>query len=176
MEIKLSTERPNIDAIIAVWKANCGETRQSERGTTYVVIPIPDRYGQFLNLIQTMLDNGYSKEEVRSISIRNKVVMACWPDLIKKISPKDLKKSRLITAKQWEEALDKFSDIIISKYVEPQKPIVKYETKSYEKPTEKVVEKELEIDPKDRIKMDTSDIPDPELDLDFLNELGELNE
>ena len=161
-------EKPSIDKIIAVWKANCGETKHSERGTAYVVVPIPDRYIHFLNLIQTLLDHGYDKEYIESGSLRGKVVLACWPDIITKISAKDLRRNRAITASQWDEAVNKFSDIAISKFVEPDKevPVQKAEIKKEYK------EKVLEIEPKDRIKMDTSDIADSPLDPDFLRELG----
>jgi hypothetical protein len=40
----------------------------------------------------------------------------------------------------------------------------------FEKPQK--IEKPIEIDPKDRIRLDTSDVVDAPLDLDFLKEMG----
>jgi hypothetical protein len=170
-------EKPSIDKIIAVWKANCGETKHSEKGTTYVVVPIPDRYTHLLNLIQTLLDHGYDKECIESGSLRGKVVLACWSDLIIKISAKDLRRNRAITASQWDEAVNKFSDITISKFVEPEKevPVQKVEIKKESLTEEKMEElanlaQKLKNDP-NRSSPNLSEEVE-ELDTDFLELMG----
>lgn len=155
----------SIDDIIAHWKADCGTTRQSERGTSYVVIPLTNRRWHFLNLIQTLLDHGHSKEAVCSASTSTKVVLACWPEIIEKLSTKELKKCRDITSSQWREALLKVTHIPISIYKEPEKtqPINKIEK-----------ELSLSLDPLDRIGLDSSDMDEIPWEEDLLSELTNI--
>lgn len=168
-------EKPSIDEIIGAWKADCGLTKRSDMGTTYVVVPIPDRYLHFLDLIQTLLDHGYEKEYIRSKVFRGKIVLICWPDIITKITDAGLRKTRAITASQWDEAVNKFSDIAISKFVELEKelPVNKVEVKKEFK-QQKTKEELLEevLNPKDRListqKIDRSNDTNWEL----LEELG----
>ena len=158
-------EKLSVDRILDLWKADCGEEKTSEAGTTYLVVPIADRRGRLLDLIQAMTNYGHTQEEIRSSTVMLKVVKICWPDLIKRMSAKDIRKNRDITRAQWKEALDEFFVTNFPKYVKPEKaaPIQKTEAKK---------EKVLELDPKDRIKMDVSDIEDAPIDLDLLQELG----
>lgn len=170
----MENERPTLDKIIAVWKADCGETKQSDRGTTYIVVPIADRYGNFLNLIQTILDHGYTKDELSSVSLRTKVVMACWPEIIKKMSHKDLKLSRVISANQWDEAINKFSDLKISKYVEPLKPEPKVYLTSPSKDNVSSKENLLNeiINPKNRLVSSQKIDRSADTNWELLEELG----
>jgi hypothetical protein len=162
LEIKL--DRPSIDETIDDWKASCGEIKTSERGVTYLVVPIPNLRGNFLNLIQTFVDRGYTEIEIKSVSINTKIAKACWSDLIIKLSPKDIKRNRDITTSIWRETLKEYFAKPISEYVETKKESIP--TKSISK------ERTLEVQPKDRIKMDTSDMVEAPLDLEFLKELG----
>ncbi len=162
----MSEFRRYIDDIITNWKYGCGQEKVSDRGTSYIVVPIANRRGNFLNLIQTLVDKGFTKEEIRSSEISTKVVKECWSDLIVNMSAKDLRKNRDITRRQWEEAIKEFFAEPISEYRGPVKPTVPEFKKEAKK------EKVLELDPTDRIKMDTSDVVDADLDLDFLEEIG----
>lgn len=157
--------RQSIFDTIDNWLADCGEVRQSERGTTYLVIPIPDRRGHMLNLIQDMVNRGFSKEDIENARVSDKVVKTCWSDLITKMSAKELKKSRDISRTQWEAAITEFFVVPVAKYSKPKKmsPMVKKEMK------EEVIP---DLEPKDRIKIDTSGIADAPLDEDFLAELA----
>jgi hypothetical protein len=80
-----------------------------------------------------------------------------------------IKKAKLELANDWQEIIDaEYSGVKISKCEELKKveysPTVKTEYKKQEKA--------LELYPSDRIKMDVSDMPDPEIDTDFLKEIG----
>ena len=160
-------ERPSIDKVLDLWKADCGEVKTSSQGTTYLVIPLPDRRGRLLDLIQALVSYGHLEEDIRSGSVSSKVVKMCWSDLIVKMTAKDLKRNRDITRHQWEEALNEFFKIELPKYVKKVDPLVKTWEYRKDKP-----DRLLEVDPSDRIRLDTSDVPDAPLDLDFLEELG----
>lgn len=158
-------DRPSIDDTIDDWKAAVGEIKTSTRGTTYLVVPIPNMRGSFLSLIQTMVDRGYSEEEIKNISVNTKIAKACWSDLIVKLSSKEIKRNRDISTSIWREALKEFFAKPISEYVENKKAvsIVKIEKKEV-----------FEIDPKDRIKMDTSDMEEVPMDDEILSELASI--
>jgi hypothetical protein len=167
----------SIDDILTNWKMGCGIEKTSDGGSTYLVIPIADRRGHFLDLIQAMVSYGYSKDEIKSPIISTKVVKTCWSDLIKKMSDKGVRKARDISRNQWEDAQKEFFAIPLPKYVrhiKPEVPLSIYKAEEHKK--EVGSKKILEIEPSDRIKMDTSDIPDAPLDLDFLKEIGVKDE
>lgn len=168
----MSSDRPSIDKIIDIWKADCGESKVSSHGVVYVVIPLATQYNHFLDLIKTLLDNGFSKSEVESVGLRTKIATKCWPDIIQKMSVKEIKRARTITAMRWDEAVNKFSDFKISRFVEekkPEPPIPETFNKRVEKEEPSLEEI---INPKNRLvspqKIDRSDDTNWEL----LAELG----
>ena len=161
MEEKLTPDR-----IIALWKADCGEVKTSSQGTTYLVIPLADRRGRLLDLIAAFVGNGYEEQEIRTGAISMKVVKTCWSDLITKMTNKEIHRNREISRHQWEEALDEFFVKELPKYVKPEKPI----SFTFKKPAP--VEKQPDIEPKDRIKVDISKYSKIEPDVDFLAKLG----
>ena len=114
---------------------------------------------------------GYQEEDIRSSTVSTKVIKICWSDLITKMSAKELRKSRDIARNQWEGALNEVFTMEMPKYVKPEKPTPVIVNQNNYK-VENKPEKPLEIDPKDRIIMDTSDMVEGELDLEFLQELG----
>lgn len=162
----MSEERRTIEELISNWKYACGLEKVSDRGTSYIVVPIPNRRNHFLDLIETMVNEGLTKEEIKSPSVSTNVVLTCWSDLIVKMSSKDLKKARDITRSQWEEAIKEFFAQPISKYRGPDK------TSNISSDSNK--EKELDLEPKDRIKLDTSDMPEIPWADDILSELAAL--
>jgi hypothetical protein len=166
LEDKLSdSERLSIDRILELWLASCGEEKTSDSGSTFLVVPIADRRGHLLNLIQAMVTYGYTQDEIKTGSVSMKVVKTCWSDLIKKMSVKKVRESREITRQQWEKAIDEYFVSEFPKYVKPEKAVP---------PVAPVPKKEkpLELDPKDRLQMDTSDVADAPIDFDFLDEIG----
>lgn len=167
MEDSLEETKPSADEVIASWKADCGEVKSSERGTTFLVIPIADRRGHFLNLIQSFIHYGFTKEEIKSAAISTKVVKTCWSDLIQKMSAKDIKKSRDISRNQWEGALEEVFKLKIYKYVKEKKEKTLDDRSVAE--LEKILE-EIE-NPKDKIisqKIDRS----ANINWELMKELG----
>ena len=162
MEQNEKTIKLPIEDIVDYWKADCGQVHTTERGSTFLVVPLNDRRGLLLNLIQTLVDHGYSKEEIETGAVSAKVVLSCWPEMIKRISAKQLKENRAITRKQWDESLKEFFKINISKYKKP----LKTAGHSDQKP--------LNLDTKNRPVYSEAENPDPDMDIDFLNELADL--
>ena len=169
------TERLSIDRILDLWLASCGEVKTSPASSTYLVVPFADRRGHLLNLIQALVQYGYSEQEIRTGNTSMKVVKMCWSDLIKNMSTKKVRESREIARKQWSGALDEFFVTDFPKYVKPEKiaPLV---PKTESGPLKKEITKEellTEIlNPKDRLvssqKIDRSNDTNWEL----LEELG----
>jgi len=162
-------DAPSIDKILDHWLADCGEEKRSDSGSTFLVIPIADRRGRLLDLIQAMVSYGYTEEDIRSATVSTKVVKTCWSDLIIKMTAQELRKSRDITRKQWEGALNEVFTMEMPKYVKPEKPAAPVVKTHHEK---ELAERLSDIDPKDRIKVDTSDMVENPLDLELLKELG----
>lgn len=97
-----------VDEVIEVWKKEVGENKVSSNGIEYTIIPIVNRRNNFLNLIQTMFDEGLTVDEIKSAKVSTKVVLTCWSDKIKSMSPEELKKARDKTRRQWEDAQKEF--------------------------------------------------------------------
>ena len=161
--------KPPLKSIVDAWHSDCAEIRLSERGTPMPIIN-PSRMLESLKILaKTLLQNGYSYEEVDSPRVSVLIVDKCWKeDQIKKISTVEIRKAKKNLADSWDSVIHskEFSGIVIATLDESEKIIAvpKIEYKKEEKP--------LELNPSDRIKMDTSDVPDAPLDLDFLEELG----
>jgi hypothetical protein len=165
----MEDNKPSIEKILKKWKSEYGEMHTNENGASYPIIPKSRMVESLKSLGKTMLDYGWTFDEIDSTRVAVAVSNIVWrEDAITKMSPAEIRKAKFKTTKDWEEAIAEFSEIIISK-VEVEKPpyIPPTENKKEVKP-----EKPLELDPKDRIKMDTSDFPDTPIDLEFLKELG----
>lgn len=157
-----------ISVIINKWKEKCFVKKTSDRGTTFLVLPNSCRMDCLAMLAKTFSDYGYTYEEMDHHMVSVKIADVCWrDDKIVKMSGTEIAKAKLSVAKDWQEIIDsKYAGVVISELEEHEKPVYK------EEPKVEPVKKSLEIEPKDRIKMDTSDMVDGELDLDFLSELG----
>lgn len=168
----MSGQRPSIDKIIDIWKADCGESKVSSHGVVYVVIPLATQYNHFLDLIKTLLDNGFTIAEIESVGLRTKIATKCWPDIIQKMSVKEIKRARTITAMRWDEAVNKFSDFKISRFVEEKKPESIIPAPHHRKTEVKEPSLEEMVNPKNRLvstqKIDRSNDTNWEL----LEELG----
>lgn len=164
----MEDNRPPIEGIIRAWKSELGETRTSERGLSYIVIRATTE--NLKALARTMLDSGYVFDDIDSISVALKIANICWrEDKIVKMTNSEIKKAKAALTDDWNEAIAEFSGIVISEYKPLENPVyvsIKNNISVSINRTEKV----LDIEPKDRIKMDTSDMVEAEVDLDFLSE------
>lgn len=155
-----------IDEIVEDWKVEYGTMAYGRDGAFYRYIDFKIKKNLLLNLAQTMIDEGYDQETLSSIKTINMVVNGCEaPEGASSRAKSKIKKSKDITSSQWKEVLKEFF----------RGPISTFNPENREqelKLPEKKSEKELEINPSDRIKIDTSDVEDPPLDLEFLRELG----
>jgi hypothetical protein len=160
-------EKPPIKSIILAWIDDRGEWRSSPSGKTYKVISNSSMMESLKILAKTLLDYGYKYEEIDTSRVSILIADTCWKeDKIRKMSVGEIRKAKKNLADDWDAIIhsSEFSGITISTLKENEKivPVQKNEKK----------EKTLEIDPKDRIRMDTSDMLDAPLDVDFLEELG----
>ena len=162
----MNEDRPSFDKIVGGWKDHYGVSRTSPLGTIYPVIPKNNLEEAMRSLVVTFLNNGYSFEEISLASMGVRLSKECWSEeYIWRMSGNDLKKAQLRFAKAWKDVVfrKEFTGMVISKVDPENRPI--------EEPKPEKKEKVLELDPSDRIKIDTSDIPDNPLDEDFLKEL-----
>ncbi len=155
----------SLEDIIEDWRIEVGVLKNG-RNSTYIHIGFRERRSNILDLVQTMIDEGYSKEEIENVQVRNKVIDTCTPPEGVPIPAKNIKTWKGMVAAEWRDSLKHFFHGPISKHI--PKEIVQYTEP--EKPQK--AEKELELDPKDRLKIDTSGVPDMELDTDFLKNFG----
>ena len=159
------SEKPSLDRFIKSWISECGEARTSDHGTKYVIIPTQRMHESLRILAKTLLDAGFSFDELDSARVAVKIADLVWRESkITRMSATEIRKAKLGVTEDWGIALGEFSGITFAKDVEPLEVV--------EAPKIEKKEKVLELNPSDRIKMDTSDVVDPEKDLEFLKELG----
>jgi hypothetical protein len=162
----MNEDRLPIKTIILGWKDNYGVTRISKLGTPFIIIPSNNHIEAFRALAQTLLDSGYTFQEINSPSVSIMLADICWrEDKIRKMNLSEVRKAKLSFATDWNEVIHRkeFTGVVISKVNPDNRPMAEVI------PIKK--EKVLELDPSDRIKIDTSDLPDNPLDEDFLKEL-----
>ncbi len=156
----------DIPDIIEDWRHECGIQKTGKSGS-YRLIPFNGKKDLLLALAQTMIDEGYKEEDLKSMSTRNAVCNACAaPDAA---NIKNNKKIKQITADQWKDVLKEFYRGSVSQYRpnEVQKSYV---------PKEDIEQKGKDLDkilnPSTRIvsskKFDRSN----DTNWDLLNELG----
>lgn len=149
------------------WKSECGEWRKGDGGTPFLILPPSRMPDNFLILYKTFVKHGYTHEEINEVLVAKTMVDICWKeDRIRKMSNSEVRRAKKNLAEDWDEFLHSpcISGITISTLEEDEKIVT----------VQKIEKKErvLDIDPKDRIKMDTSDVSDAPLDIDFLEEMG----
>jgi hypothetical protein len=152
-----------VDRILKDWKNAVG-TLKTGKNSQYVAIEFKERTTLLLMLAQTMLDEGHDENVVLSPSTQVKVVDCCTPSKEVPIPAKNIKKWKAIVTQEWDYARDKVVGTKISKYEE--KKVVT------EAPKPEKSIKNLELNPTDRIKVDTSEYVESEIDMDFLKEIG----
>jgi hypothetical protein len=163
------SDRPSTRNIVIAWKSECGEWRRGDGGTKFQVMSPADLHESFQRLYKTLTQQGYTPEEIDSPHLSKMIVDICWrEDKIRKMSNSEVRQAKKNMAEDWDQFIhgSEISGITIATLDENEK-IIPVERPPYKKP-----EKTLEINPSDRIVMDTSDIVDAPLDLEFLKELG----
>jgi hypothetical protein len=151
--------RYSISQIILKWHASCSIKHRGDGGKEYLRIPNSTITESLEILAQTLKDHGYSFEEINDSSVSIQLVNTCWkPNKIRKMSKSAVKEAMLGLADDWNAVLGSLSDIVISR---PE-----------EKP--KKIEKPLELNPSDRVKMDTSDMSNAPIDEEIFAELAAL--
>ena len=158
-----------IEEIVADWKVTYGILRQGKFGS-YRSIPFEGKRDMLNDLVQTMIDEGYSQEDIKTANTQRLVVKySCPPPEAK---TKNFKKQQDITADQWRTAIVEVFRGKISKYV----------PKDAEKPStfkSSAPAKEDRFDysvadasPGDVLKVDQSGYAETEYDEDFMKDLG----
>jgi hypothetical protein len=160
--------------IIDDWKVEFGTLSYGKHGSFYRYIDWKIQKNLLMNLVQTFIDEGYKKEDLidqdgdPDRKIQMDVVSACSPpDGASSRKKVNIDKSKKITAKNWKESLKEFFRGPVSTF-SPQEHVVEYK----EIKINKTLEEKLDVELRDRIKVDTSDVIDLPLDSDFLSELG----
>lgn len=161
-----------IDDIIIEWKVEFGVKERGKTGD-YHYIDYRQKKDLLTILIRTLIDEGYDEDTIKSTTTRNLIINGCEaPDGASSRSGSKIRKSKQITLDNLKQIIPqffrgKFSTVPTEnekQTVLPEKPQTVFEQPKIEKP--------LDIEPKGRIKMDTSDVVDNPLDLEFLKKLG----
>ena len=161
-----------IEDIVTEWVHEFGIEGRGKNGP-YRYIAFSQKKDLLLTLARTLMDEGYGKEDLKLTSTQNLIVNACEaPDGASSRSLSKIRKSKQITASNWKYVIVEFFRGSFSTHTS-QKQNTTIETSPttvFESP--KPVEKVLEIDPADRLKIDTSNCAKKVLDTDFLSEIG----
>lgn len=98
-------EKRSIEDIAEDWKAEVGVNRSGKSGF-YRMIPFEGKKDLLLSLAQTMIDEGYDEDTLKSVSTKNVVVKCCCPPETAK--SRGLRDMQRITAAQWADVLKEF--------------------------------------------------------------------
>ena len=173
----MTEDRPSLDEIIKVWngKSSIKKYPRSHSGRPYWAIPFETQKECLMNLYQTLLDFGYSKQQIQDPLVEGKILEECWPKEIKAYV--DWKKSRDILKKNWKKTFTVFSDVKISQYKEPKNQPVVPVISSNETIPENEKKEILEdiFNPKGRLKVECFDRVIPELDRELFEKLAAVD-
>lgn len=174
------TPQRKVEDIVSDWLVDCGEERTSSSGASYYKIHYKGLSESFEVLLDKLLADNYSEEYIKSAELNTKIAKAIWPDHVKKIPRAKLNENRKLYMSFWYNypgQSDGIKPTVVSKRfrgkIDKPNP-VKEETVN-KKPPEKQIDADPDWNPKDRMRVDASDIPDPEPDEEFLRELREIN-
>lgn len=172
----------SVQTIIDNWKIQFGSKGRGETGP-YDYIPFNRKKDLLYLLAEILKEEGYKREDFLdeddkiNATMQLKVVNACEAEEgSSKRKPCKIKQSKDITAKNWKWAVQSvfLNELTVpapAKEVVDKDSAYSRQIKDPELSKSKP-EKELEINPTDRIKIDTSDMAEAELDEEFLKELG----
>lgn len=171
MEIKLDKQRPPLKSIIDAWHTKCAEIRLSQAGTPMPIIP-PSRMLESLKILaKTLRGHGFTYDEIDSTNVSILIVNTCWKeDKIRKMSNIEVRKAKKNLSDDWDSVIhsSEFSGIEIAELNEDEKIVIT--EKNLAKPAQKLPE----LNPSDRIKMDTSDMSETPLDDEFLADMASV--
>lgn len=171
-----------IDEVISDWKTEFGTIKYGVNGEYYKCINWKIEKNLLFNLAQMLVDEGFGKSDLVSekvtsdgrtytepnLDVRNKIIEAnSAPPGASSRKKSEILKSKRITAEKWATVLKEFFRGPVSEHIPKERELDIPAPSKEEKP-----KKILEIDPSDRIKIDTSDVADSPLDLGFLEDLG----
>ena len=148
----------SIEDIIQIWKHEYGVVKQG-RGGSYRSIPFDGKRDLLNDLAQTLKDDGYSEEQIKSLSTKLLVIKACVPP--PEANTKKIDLQRKITGEQWADATFEIFAGKTSKYVRDESTAAPVSRKKEFDWTK------VEVVPKDMIKVDTTGYAETIYDLEF---------
>jgi len=173
--------KPPLKSIVDAWHSECAEIRLSERGTPMPIIN-PTRMLESLKILaKTLLQNGYSYEEVDSVRVSMLIVDKCWKeDQIVKMSTVDIRKAKKNLADSWDSIIHskEYSGIVIAKLDESEKIVAapKTEYKKEEKLLDKPLTEEEMVEmanmPQKLKAGPNVNLAEDEIDTEFLEFMG----
>jgi len=161
-----------LEEIVDEWKGEFGILGRGKNGP-YRYIDYSQKKDLLMTLVRTLIDEGYDQNTLKSTRTANLIINACEaPDGASSRSSGKIRKSKQITASNLKFVLTEFFRGPFSSHNPQQQnaTLPPSPQTTFQQPKSK--EKILEIDPTDRIKIDTSDIADNPLDPEFLKEIG----
>jgi len=171
-----------IKSIIDAWHEKCSEVRKGDGGTLYRIITNASMMESLQILAKTLLQNGYTIQEIDTSRVSIMLVNTCWKESrIRKISRSDISRAKLHLSEDWHQLIhgSKYSGIEIATLDESEKLVAVERSKSVVWKEEKVellpTEEEmaamanLASKLKQGSKLNSSE---DELDVDFLELMG----
>ena len=155
----------SIETIIEEWIAEFGILARGKNGP-YRYIDYSQKKDLLIILFRTLIDEGYDEQTIKSVKTANLVINACEaPEGASSRSASKIRKSKQITANNIKFVLSEF---FRGKFSTGD---VKNQNNA-DISTKKVEEKPVDIEPENRIVMDTSDMAETPLDEEILAELA----
>jgi hypothetical protein len=173
----VSDTKRRIEDILSDWLLDCGEEKTSSAGATYYKIKYKGLTQSFEVLLNKLIENGYTEEYIKSVDLNTKIAKTIWPDYIRNIPKSKLNENRRLYMSFWYMSPGQFDTIKPTVVGKRFRGKIDKPAPAKEVTVDKKIDKIIDPDwnPKDRKKFDTSDIVDAEYDVEFLNELREIN-
>lgn len=162
-----------IEKILEDWKKEFGLLGKGKNGP-YRYIQFSQKREYLIILVQTLLKEGYVKEDFLNTRIRNLIINACHaPDEALSCSASKIKKSKDITSRDLDYAISEVTPtetVFSTAKLKENAPVVVVPKKTVSAPKLPA----YEIDQSKEIKLDTSDMPDVAFAEDLLAELAAI--
>jgi hypothetical protein len=130
---------PTIERLVLTWKDEHGVWATGKMGTLYKKMPSSSMHENLRILARTMLDAGYTFEEIDDYHVALTIADICWrEDKITTMTSSEIVRAKKSLTRDWNEVISasEFSGIVMSK-VEPQ------DIETEEKPTKERTKEEL---------------------------------
>lgn len=178
-----------IEDLLSDWMGKCGTMKQGASGRPYWIIPGRQLWSSFQVLLEQLLEEGYDEQYIKSPSLNTKIAKTLLRDGIP-IPNLNEQRFKMMTAWYIQPGQEGGRPTIVGSHFKgkmgtpkelkvdtAKEPVKKKEIKFLDGFDElDVVEKVQPVimqKPKDMIEIDTSDIADPEPDLDFMKRIEE---